>query len=265
MGVNKIKLTILLMLMINSLGGCGMFSADVDSMNMWSFQYNEGTEDYSLFFGLSDKNEKHVSAPCSVNIRIENNDGNIVYEDTKKVERRDFGIYTNKKKGEQYLADVRIDADEIEEGSSGAGTVYFTVTGKNFKFDEVNCEVISGLPLKSILISTEGLPITVHQKDWNGSIKSELQITDMDYKVEDNLENARVSFVLSGEKISGESSGYDIIDYKLCDDEGYVVDAGHLFIGNSLAPGDKFRDDSLVIYDVPVGKNYTMKFIDSEF
>lgn len=106
------------------------------------------------------------------------------------MERRDFGTYTNKKKDEQYLADVRIDADEIEEGSSGAGTVYFTVTGKNFKFDEVNCEVISGLPLKSILISTEGLPITVHQKDWNGSVKSELQITDMDYKVEDNLENA---------------------------------------------------------------------------
>lgn len=37
------------------LSGCGSSASRVETLKSWSFQYNEGTSDYSLFFGLADK------------------------------------------------------------------------------------------------------------------------------------------------------------------------------------------------------------------
>ena len=33
------------------LSGCGSSASRVETLKSWSFQYNEGTSDYSLFFG----------------------------------------------------------------------------------------------------------------------------------------------------------------------------------------------------------------------
>ena len=44
------------------LSGCGSSASRVETLKSWSFQYNEGTSDYSLFFGLADKNDKSLSA-----------------------------------------------------------------------------------------------------------------------------------------------------------------------------------------------------------
>ena len=35
------------------LSGCGSSASRVETLKSWSFQYNEGTSDYSLFFGLA--------------------------------------------------------------------------------------------------------------------------------------------------------------------------------------------------------------------
>ena len=43
------------------LSGCGSASR-VETLNSWSFQYNEGTDDYSIFFGLADKNDQPLGA-----------------------------------------------------------------------------------------------------------------------------------------------------------------------------------------------------------
>lgn len=56
-------------LMVSILNGCSLGSS-VETMKDWSFQYNEGTEDYSLFFGLCDKSENYVSASATVDISI---------------------------------------------------------------------------------------------------------------------------------------------------------------------------------------------------
>lgn len=37
------------------LSGCGLSASRVETLKSCSFQYNEGTNDYSLFFGLTDK------------------------------------------------------------------------------------------------------------------------------------------------------------------------------------------------------------------
>lgn len=54
------------------LSGCGSSASRVETLKSWSFQYNEGTSDYSLFFGLADKNDKSLSADVDVGIRIVN-------------------------------------------------------------------------------------------------------------------------------------------------------------------------------------------------
>ena len=54
------------------LSGCGSSASRVETLKSWSFQYNEGTSDYSLFFGLADKNDKSLSADVDVDIRIVN-------------------------------------------------------------------------------------------------------------------------------------------------------------------------------------------------
>ena len=42
------------------------------------------------------------------------------------------------------------------------------------------------------------------------------------------------------------------------DSEGYLVDSGNLYF-SSLSAGDKFKDDSVVIYDITPGESYTFQ------
>ena len=49
-----------------------------------------------------------------------------------------------------------------------------------------------------------------------------------------------------------------MIDYKLYDSAGYMVDSGQIYLP-SLNAGDKFKDDSVVIYDVVPGESYVFQ------
>ena len=78
------------------LSGCGSSASRVETLKSWSFQYNEGTSDYSLFFGLADKNDKSLSADVDVDIRIVNDADEEVYTGTKlrsKPERPQAGRF----------------------------------------------------------------------------------------------------------------------------------------------------------------------------
>lgn len=100
-------------------------------MKGWTFRYNEGTNDYSLFFGLCNSRNNYVSAPATVEFKIVNDNDAVVYQGTKEIAKSDFGTYTSWIAGQRYLADVRILRDEIAEGSSASGKVYFTVNNPN--------------------------------------------------------------------------------------------------------------------------------------
>lgn len=73
-----------------------------------------------------------------------------------------------------------------------------------------------------------------------------------------------MTITLSGEKTFGKGGNlsYDIISYKLLDSEGYLVDSGQVYLGTSLNTGDKFRDDSLVVYNLTPGETYTLQLLD---
>lgn len=246
------------LLIVLLLSGCGSASR-VETLNSWSFQYNEGTDDYSIFFGLADKNDKPLSADIDVDIRIVNNENEEVYSGTKSISVDDFGYYTSPASGEQYLANVRIPSTEITAGKSASGKVYFTVYKEDvIQFEEVNCDALYCLPIKDVQVTFDEFPLELKVKDFMGGTASVIQIQGAEYQF-DKQYSPQLTITVTGEKKSGNSnSGYDMISYKLYDSAGYMVDSGQIYL-SSLSTGDKFKNDSVVIYDIVPGESYVFQ------
>ncbi len=265
-----IILSLLTILML--LSGCGVLNKlstinDVDSMNGWMFQYNDATNDYSLFFGLQNSSGQWISADANVAIKIVNDNDEVVYEGQKHVTPSDFGTYSSQIAGERYMANVIIPAKDIKEGTAESGKVYFTVTGANFGFNEANCEALYCLPLADINITICNLPVEIEQKGYNGKLESKIAITEATYKIENNGMSSRADFEIRGEKLDGEDgmASMNVFAYRLLDSEGYLVDSGQVMLDPSLKVGDKFKDDSLTVYDLTPGESYTLEFVPFEY
>jgi len=248
--------------------GCSASPA-IETLNNWSFQYNEGTDDYSVFFELRDKSGNSISADVDVDIRIVNDRDEEVFRGTRSVSPDDFGYYTSQAQGEQYLANIRISTSEINPGADSSGKVYLTVYKADVvAFDEVNCDAFYCLPTKDIQLESGPFPIELNVKGFDGSITSKIQIDDVTYECETDY-TPTLTVTISGTKTYSNnnsifSSGYDVISYKLYDSENYMVDSGSVYL-NSLNQGDKFKDESIIIYDLIPGEIYTLKFAEYEF
>ena len=46
---------------------------------------------------------------------------------------------------------------------------------------------------------------------------------------------------------------------KLYDSDGYLTDSSNVYL-QSLSAGDKFKDDSIIVYDIIPGESYTLQF-----
>lgn len=262
----KKTIIVLSILFMFLLYGCSVpQTSSIETLKGWSFQFNEGTNDFSLFFGLLDKKGNSVSAEVDVDIRIVNENNEEVYRGTKAVSKSDFGYYTSQIAGEQYLANVRIPASDISPGTSSNGKVYLTVYKTDIvRFDEVNCEALYCLPVKDVQLTCDSLPLELKVKDYLGNTESTIQINDVSYNFDsDYLPQLKIT--ISGEKTYGaKNSGYDIISYKLYDSDGYMINSGNIYL-RSLSTGDKFKDDSLVIYDITPGTSYTLKLLEYDW
>ena len=257
--------SILVLFLIFTLCGCsliptGITASDVETLKGWSFQYNKGTNDYSVFFALLTKSDRYVSADVDVDIRIVNDDGTEVYNATHSVNKDDFGYYSSQAAGEQYLANVRIPASEISAGTNASGKVYLTVYKGDFlRFDEVNCTAMYCLPTMDVQLMADGLPTEINVKGYDGKIESKIRIDQVTY-VYDKEYTSQLKITISGEKTyGGTSSSYDVLAYKIYDSQGYMIDSGNIYLRNLVA-GDKFKDDTIVVYDVTPGETYTIRF-----
>lgn len=230
----------------------------VETLTNWSFQYNEGTNDYSIFFGLTDKDDRPLAANVDIDIRIVNDENEEVYAGTKSVYAEDYDYYTSQVAGERYLANVRIPARELMAGKSANGKVYFRVYKENaVEFDEVNCSAFYCLPVKDIQVAFDSFPQDLQVEDYMGDITSVIQIQRAEYKFQKDY-IPKLTITIIGEKKSGSSSGYDMISYKLYDSEGYLIDSGDIYLSD-LSEGDKFKNNSVVIYDIIPGESYTFQ------
>lgn len=232
---------------------------NIKTLNSWSFQFNERTNDYSIFFGLLNKNNEYISADVDVDIRIVNEEDEEVYKGTKSVFKSDFDYYTSQAAGEQYLAELRISAADITFGKSSNGTVYLMVYNNTVRFDEVNCSAYYCLPISDVELIFDTLPLNIDVKGYDGNIESTIQINDITYSFEKDY-IPQVKIIVSGAKIYGKTDSmpsYDMISYKLYDNEEYLIASGNIYL-NSLDQGDKFKDDSIVIYDITPGETYRL-------
>lgn len=201
----------------------------------------------------------NIITGCYHSCSIVNDANEEVYAGTKSVSTDDFGYYTSQAAGEQYLANVRIPAAEIKAGKSASGKVYFTVYKENaVQFDEVNCDALYCLPIEDVQVTFDSFPLDLKVKDFMGSTASVIQIQGAEFKFDKDY-SPQLTITITGEKKSGSSdSGYDMISYKLYDSAGYLVDSGNIYL-SSLSAGDKFKDDSVVIYDITPGESYTFQ------
>lgn len=263
--VKKLSVLIITILMF-SLTGCSLlWGGNIETLKGWSFQYNQGTNDFSLFFGLQNGNDQYISADVDVDIRIVNKSGEEVYKATKSVTRKNFGNYESKAAGRQYLAEIRIPEKDIAAGKSSNGTVYLTVYKENVvRFDEVNCAALYCLPISDLTLVAENLPTEIIVKGYDGRIESKIRIEDVSYTYE-KLITPTLKITVSGTKTYGTSKiGYDMVAYKIYDSNGYVVDSGTLFI-NGVGKGDKFKDDSILVYNITPGDTYKIVFIEYQY
>ena len=236
--MKKIAISLVLLLLLN-LCGCSLipFEAsvdDIETLKSWSFQYNEGTNDYSVFFALLTASEQYVCADVDADIRIVNENGEEVYKATRSVSKNDFGYYSSQAAGEQYLANIRISASDIVAGTSANGKVYITIYKDGILlFDEVNCEVLFCLPIKDAQVIASGLPKEITVKDYDGKIESKIKVESVTYVYEKEY-TPRLKITASGTKTYGSSSSYDVIKYKIYDSKKFVVEDGSLYLSSLI-------------------------------
>lgn len=256
--MKKIISVILTIGIICTISGCGIIGKNISTLKGWSFQFNEGTNDFSLFFGLEDDYGKAVSSNVDVDMRIINDAGDEVYSGRKTISESDFGYYSSPAAGERFLANVRIPKSEIAEGASSNGTVYFTVHKEGvIEFEEVNCTALYCLPVSDIELLAGPFPQTINVKGYDGRITSTIQIDDVQYSFDKSYMPV-LKITIIGAKTSGtEKNSIDMISYRLYDSEGYLVDSGNVYL-SSLLQGDKFKNDSIIIYDITPGESYSL-------
>lgn len=113
------------------------------------------------------------------------------------------------------------------------------------------------MPIEDVQVTFDSFPIDLKVNDFMSDTASIIQIQSAEFKFDKDYVPC-LTITITGEKINGSNSGYDMISYKLYDSENYLVDSGDVYL-SSLNAGDKFKDDSIVIYEVTPGKSYTLR------
>lgn len=265
MTVKKMKKLCLCLLALAVLALCACSGSYVDTLENWSFQQNSEKGDYSLFFRLTDKEGTPMAAEVDVDIRIVTENEETVYEGTHSITEEDFDYYGRQDEEPTLMADVHIPAEALKPGTSTDGTVYFTVYKEGaVEFDECDTPAVYCLPVQEITIRSE-LPQELVLKDYSGKVTSRIRLDAVTEKqVADMLPGSR-QLEVSGEKTFGTGNDlYDNIGYKVYDSQNYMVETGSILL-QELKAGDKFRYDTIYLYDLKPGETYTIRFFPKEW
>ena len=238
---------------------CFEFCAEIDYISDRSVEYNEKKQEYYFYFSLKDANYRKLCVDATVDIRIENDQDEVVYSAQKKVTPDDYNSNLN--------AVVVIPASKIKDGLSDRGTFYYEVTTDTADFDEFELS-IRNLPekdwAKECHLEIPETPAFITYTPYSSKILR-TEVTDIEFEfTTQSVLNKTVSLeiTIKGERIdnSTPTSNTCYIGYKLLDSEGYVVESGK-FYTPAVAPGEKFKDISTKFYNLEPGE-YTLVLLD---
>lgn len=245
-------------------GTCIDYEPYAEWISNRSFEYNNDDSRYQFCFALKDVNDAYISCDATVELYIENENGEKVYKGTKHVGQDDYSTWYNAF-NEWWGTAVYIYENEMTPGSSEDGTLYYKVIAGDNWF-EYTLDISGILPTIDYVdlchLTLPKLPYSISDQtddDWLIT-----KITSIEYYFEesyDNKVNLKLSF--AGERtdvdLQENVSKYCEIGWKLVDEEGYVIDTGTVY-SPALAPGDKFKNVEETIYGLEAG-NYTLTII----
>ena len=215
--------------------------------------YDENEKRYEISFKLENIDKESIVAPTFIDVRIENNNKVVVYENTILVKTSDYQGW----KAKVYINDSEITKDVVEEGR-----VYMTVYNPDyFSFSEVDYSAFH-LPLKDITLIMPAVPKIYNHYYYDGELRSSVEITSISYKMVG--ENKAEIYFAGTKTYDEEGNNYSAIccvGYKIYDSENFVVSSGTLFTDN-LCVGDKFKDEVITVYDMKPGETYTLELLD---
>lgn len=227
------------------------------------FLYDDANS-YVLNFSLKDSSQTNIKAPALVDIRIENSEGAIVYNQKRYITPADFGTWTSAFYGSRLMAGIYISPEDIIEGTSTTGTVYFTVELPGlFNFGESQVSA-SELPTydatKDCSLEAPSMPLTLSYRS-----SSKVQLTGFNYEFSKrNNGNVDLKLTFEGNKTydsnGSNHSGACYIGYKLYDPEGFVLKSGTISTA-SVAEGEKFRNAEITFNNIVPGA-YKLVLID---
>ena len=243
-------------------------SSKVKYISDYSFFYYDDEDVFILNFAFKDKNEQRIAAPAKIDIKIVNDDGNVVYQKTRYVTPQEFMTWTNSLYGDRLLGSVYIPPEDISAGGSSGGSIYFEASTGNYFFDQIMLSA-SELPkvdlVKECSLELPDLPCEL-EESFSETVYSKVVIDQISYEFKENFDGKmtlKLSF--TGKKMfdykGNQNSSSCRIGWKLYDEEGYVIDSGTC-ITSSLEVGEKFKNTEESIYNLAPG-TYSLKLIDA--
>ena len=208
-------------------------------IEVMSHSVSEYSDEIRINITLKDGNSYSVQVPVCVDVKIVDDNGNILYSKTIIKE--------------SSQSRVTIEYDEVTVALTNMGTLYYTVYNDYVSFDTVS-EELEKIPW-TVTIELPTVPQTI---SYTGYYASSCNVTGITYKVSGD----NVTFYFTGEKTydkNGNSySDSCKIGWKLYDEDGYVVEDGTCYT-KSIKVGEKFKDASDTAYNaIEQGKTYRL-------
>jgi len=236
----------------------------VQTLSDLNFFFYDDVDQYVLNFSLKDANNTRISACCTVDLRIVNNNGKTVYEGHHFLTEKDFGIWTSSLHGERLQAGLYLKPEDILEGDTTGGTVYAIIKMPGGgEFSEIKTST-SDLPIhdatEDCALDVPATPVTTSYYN-----RTTVKITDIAYtfsaRSNGNVD-LKISFagIKTYDRDGNNHSEAGRIGYKLYDPEGYVAKSGSVST-TDVAVNERFRDATLNFYDLTPG-TYRLVLLD---
>lgn len=230
-------------------------------------QYNEAQKSYQAFWGFTEtQGGEYISSDALIMIKIVNDNGETVYDQTHQVDESFYTTYTNPYWDKpHYLGCINISQSDITKGTVSKGVLYISASTPNGGWWDPYEESINNLPLMDFNMTLPTLPVTINNYTYNGSLERKIEVQNIDYTYEANYDGtvtlklnieAKMLYNNKGNSHSDNSK----IGYKIKDSEGFVVDSGTMFL-DPVSVGDMIKEEQTV-FNLKLGEAYTLELID---